>query len=771
MFPFATDSSSVQATHNPRLIISEVHPNIVSDGSSAQSHEWVEIHNLEPHPVNLDGWTIEDSQAIASLPDLTLEPGATVVVVGKSSDIVVPAGELLIILESRAIGTGLRNAGDRVALVNPYGVRHDAVSWGDVRWPTYSDPPNPRQSLIRTVTGGQSPTDNLTPWTIGEAISAEPGRHRHPRPDTAVRITKALAAPLNDEPESVTLKNISDQPLLTVNWSLTVGASLVKLRSVRIKPGESYTVTGTNGRLGSGLNAKGGHLVLRDPKGNWLATASWGADETFHRLPPPSLGEELHFDQLARIHPRVPWRETIEYERPSLVRAQPSEKSLRYADVAAVTLRERDAASPTQQSEEHVVWISEVYPTAGQGRADHQFEWFELTNSTDQEVNLDGWTIADNTSSDPLDGVTIPPGASIAIAASEDAGPDVIVAITDGRIGNGLANAGDQLRLIDPAGEIVSAISWGSDRDYTSIKSPKSDESIQRRSPNAAPRVGSPSPGRLDPMTSTADSEPSAGATASEAQSVSIESSDDSVEQPEPSSRAAVTQAVLRITEVLPAPLPSQPEWVEIHNPGDQTIDLSGWTIGDAEGRTELSGVILPGSRLVVTTKELEVDGPTLVVNRIGNGLNNDGDTIYVYDAGGLIIDQVRYGDESLPSPDRGLSIALDPERWLVTAQPTPGEDGVTPLLDDSFRSALTKQPISDEGRLPIVQPVPDDGSDAWMIVSFALIGVILTLIIRRWRPDDPVSEPAAEPATYSGPGANPSPGDELESNDEQTTR
>ena len=769
MFPFAFDSSSINATHNPRLIITEVHPNVLADGSPTESHEWVEIHNLEAAPVNLKDWILEDAQAIARLPDFELQPGATVLVVGSSSDIVVPAGESLIILESAEIGTGLRNAGDRVALINPYGVRHDAVSWGDVRSPRFSEPPNPRQSLIRTVTGGQSLTDDLTPWTVGEAISAEPERHRHPRPNTALRFTAALVDPLNDEPESVTLMNISDEPVLTVNWSLTVGNSLIKLRSVRIEPGESYTVTASSRRLGSGLNAKGGHLVLRDPKGNWLATASWGADETFHRLRSPSPGKELHFNPLARIHPRVPPYEFAKFERSILVHAHPDEPVLLSADIATRTVRERQATSMIQQSIDPAVWISEVYPTAGQGRADHQFEWFELTNSTDQEVSLDGWMIADNTSSDSLDGVILAPGASMAIAASPEAGQEMIVAITDGRIGNGLANAGDQLRLINPEGEVVSAISWGTDRDYTSVKSPGSDESIHRSTPDASPRVGSPSPGRLTSRLDNGLSQQTTVATTQEPQDAAVEPSSQLVEQAEP--LMATPRASLRITEILPAPLPGQPEWVEIHNPSDQTIDLTGWAIGDAEARTPLSGLMPPQSRLVITTQELDVNGPTLLVNRIGNGLNNDHDTIYIYDPEGLVVDDVQYGNDALPSPDRGLSIALDPERWLVTVQPTPGEDGVTPLLDDAFRAASVKQPVSDEGRLPIVQSVPDDGSDAWMIVSFALIGVILTLVIRRWRPDDPVPEPTAEPATYTGPGDDPPDEDTLEHGDGQRTQ
>ena len=103
--------------------------------------EWVELYNPSGAAVSLDGWFLEDAIAVAMLPDVDLEAGGTAVVVGANTDLTVPAGEMLIVLDSARIGTGLRNAGDRVALIDPYGVRRDAVSWGDVRTPFFVERP------------------------------------------------------------------------------------------------------------------------------------------------------------------------------------------------------------------------------------------------------------------------------------------------------------------------------------------------------------------------------------------------------------------------------------------------------------------------------------------------------------------------------------------------------------------------------------------------------------------------------------------------------
>ena len=769
LFSFANLGGSAKASHDPRLIISEVHPSVVASESSTDSNEWVEIHNLEQYPVSLEGWTIEDSQAIARLPDFEIEPGGAVLVVGSSADIAVPAGRSLVILESANIGTGLRNTGDRVALVNPVGVRYDAVSWGSVRTPRAIDPPNPRQSIIRTPTGGQTLSDSLTPWTVGEAISAEPERHRHALPDTTMRITMAQIDPPVGEAESITIKNISDKPLLTVNWSLTVGNSLVKLRSVRILPDESFEVTEPDGKLGAGLSRRGGHLVLRDQHGNWLATASWGDNDTFHRQSAPSPGDPLRFSPLARVHPRIPWFQTIDLGNRLIIGAVPRRSDARVADASQDIERLQLPSTADQESEQAGVWISEVHPTAGQGRNDPAFEWFEITNSTDQPVSLSGWTIADNTASDPLGELIIPPRSSVVVGGSSEAVPAISATIEDGRIGNGLANAGDQLRLIDAQGNVVSAVSWGDDRTHSSVKSPKADESVHVSSPGRAAIVAPPSAGTLSSRVETQTLPESA----QEATPVSTPSSS-STDEPtvatapaQPNADVPHERAPLRITEVMPAPLTGQPEWVELYNPGDQPIDLTGWSLGDTVRASPLVGTIPANARLVISTAPLDLSGPIFVVNRIGNGLNNDADTIAVIDPQGNVVHQIRYGDDQLPAPDRGLSIALDPERWVVTAEPTPGSDKVTPLIGDAFRTASPKPEVTEQERLPIVAASQNGGTNAWMIVSFALIGVIATLLVRRWRPEIEPTDPSTDSVTYTGTSDAPLIEQDLERDDE----
>ena len=757
--------SALASEHNAaQLVISEVHPVADPNGDSVAANEWIELHNASFAPIRLDDWMLEDAHAISSLPDIALGAGETVIVVGSAANLAASAGAQIIILDGAHIGNGLHNIGDRVALIDPFGVRHDMVSWGNSSLGYQFAAPNAGQSIGRSASGQQLLTDTPTPWSVEAQIQLHTGQHTHDPPESTARITTVLVDPLGDQQlESVTIKNVTLQSLLTINWSLTVGASWITLPSVRLEPGESRELTGPEGKIGRGLNAVAGHLVLRDAKGQWLSTASWGADHSFHSLPSPEPGHALHFHPFSRNHPRIArqssWWRALNSRR-QLLSAWPHQQPLRPSDISSSTTRLAhipDGPDGAQESAP-LIWISEVYPNAGQGRKDAAFEWFKLSNSSASPIALDGWSIADNNNVDPLDGMVVPPGGSVVVGGSFEPGTQIEFAIADGRIGNGLANTGDQLRLLDPAGEIISAISWGNDASFSKVAAPSPEVSVQRNAPNATPRLSPPSP--HDQPTAAqhpASAAPTAGAPAMITQSADGNGASQAagpVAEPVVMPRSAP----LRVTEIMPAPLSGQAEWVEIFNPTAHPVDLGGWALGDATQQTALSGVIGPRSRLIIATRALDAGlmhdtgADSIVVRRIGNGLNNDADTVRLLDPHGEIVDLVRYGHEALPAPARGHSLALAPDRWVVTVSPSPGSSAVQPLLDDSLRAPSERWAEPPDDRVPLLDASSEGGANAWMIVSFALIGVIVTLIVRRWQPDPSSPTDPRAPAAYGGP-------------------
>ncbi len=103
-------------------------------------------------------------------------------------------------------------------------------------------------------------------------------------------------------------------------------------------------------------------------------------------------------------------------------------------------------------------------------------------------------------------------------------------------------------------------------------------------------------------------------------------------------------------------------EWVELYNFGDDSVDISGWKIGDNDGQLDIlpentvlsSGSFLLISRNVNTFTDFwstEVPDGTQIIgidSKIGsNGLSSTGDTVILQDAEGSMVDSMSYGSES----------------------------------------------------------------------------------------------------------------------------
>ena len=108
--------------------------------------------------------------------------------------------------------------------------------------------------------------------------------------------------------------------------------------------------------------------------------------------------------------------------------------------------------------------IVEVFANAGEGARDAAFEWVEVLNAGEDAVDLAGWQLSDNASTDVLPAVQIAAGERLVIAATSEAagsfageGPERRVTLADVWLGNGLANGGNVVTLRDPVGRVVDA--------------------------------------------------------------------------------------------------------------------------------------------------------------------------------------------------------------------------------------------------------------------------------------------------------------------------
>ena len=160
-----------------------------------------------------------------------------------------------------------------------------------------------------------------------------------------------------------------------------------------------------------------------------------------------------------------------------------------------------------------------------------------------------------------------------------------------------------------------------------------------------------------------------------------------------PSSNNSVSQKVV-INELMvdPTPVVDLPpyEWIELHNTGEETLDLSGWKIAVGNAERTLSGAsITAGGYLLLCTAAAAVElsrfGHTLVIQL--PALRNSGNLVLLTNAEGQIVDQVNYSDTwygSSAKRNGGYTLErIDPLRscdernnWSASSDPSGGTPG-----------------------------------------------------------------------------------------------
>ena len=124
-------------------------------------------------------------------------------------------------------------------------------------------------------------------------------------------------------------------------------------------------------------------------------------------------------------------------------------------------------------------------------------------------------------------------------------------------------------------------------------------------------------------------------------------------------------------------------EWIEVLNPFNNVIDLSGWTVRDATQKE----TALPDQLLGL--------GQFAVVTNPSGKLNNDGDTIQLVDPSGSVVDEVVYGTDGEAVPKKPDALARDASgSWVVTGVLTPGAENAFEAVEvNSSQEAAVAAP------------------------------------------------------------------------------
>ena len=289
-------------------------------------------------------------------------------------------------------------------------------------------------------------------------------------------------------------------------------------------------------------------------------------------------------------------------------------------------------------------------------------EWVELLNRSGRPVDLAGLELCDNHRCDTVQGAGILGVAEVAVLARSTSACAVAV---DGTFSAALSNSGDSVAILGAVeldavayASADSGISWVFDDDGACESdaggTPGEALDCEGEPMDAPGPVDEPldDPGHPDdePVVDDADDGPGGLVGVDE-----------------------VAPGVLRITEVMANPAAcsdTEGEWIEVHNTGRDTVNLTGLWLADNSGQAPVNTTrfLRPDERAVLARSYAACD-PTQVDGTFDNALSNSGDLVELQRADGTVLDAMDYDDA--PS---GEVWVRDGEDWCHSDAPSPGE-------------------------------------------------------------------------------------------------
>ncbi len=264
-------------------------------------------------------------------------------------------------------------------------------------------------------------------------------------------------------------------------------------------------------------------------------------------------------------------------------------------------------------------------------------EWIELLNTSGQAINLSGWTLSDGSDINISLNGTISAHGFFLLERSDDHTVSNINA--DQIYTGGLRNNGENLRLRDPAGNRIDSANYPGGWP-AGDSSPRM--SMERRGGEDVPgnwgtysgsggwgRDAGANPIYGTPRQTNSFFLPTATATPTATTNPTTMST------PIPAQSVFINEIAWSGTFAS-----SSDEWIELHNPGPEPIDLHGWTLSDGgDIHIVLTGEISAfGFYLLERTDDSCVSDVRAQQIYTGN-LSNGGERLFLRDSAGRVID------------------------------------------------------------------------------------------------------------------------------------
>ena len=368
---------------------------------------------------------------------------------------------------------------------------------------------------------------------------------------------------------------------------------------------------------------------------------------------------------------------------------------------AETEISDEESESPPQESEEneqensvvvgyHDLRINEFMPDPESG-AD---ELVEIYNTLETAVDLTGWVVEEGG------------GKQTDLSGEIVAGGYVVVERKY------LNNSGDILFLRDAEGTMIDQVTYGNWDDgiiEDNIPAPKKGNTIILHQGEYKETIIS-SFGEMNVYTAKQDSSDANQESDNNDQETTdpvdnlqedevIENNQEAEEQdgveddlsdPEEEIQADEDQQTVNydysdeiaISELLPNPEGSDDsEWIELHNTGETTVNLKGWSLDDGEG----------GSSPFTVEEDLFIEaGQYLIIDRAMSGLalNNSGDAVRLMDPDGVIVSEYTY-----VTCHEGKSWAWINSEWIETMDITPGAENIVSVQTAEFLDEASDNP------------------------------------------------------------------------------
>jgi len=451
-------------------------------------------------------------------------------------------------------------------------------------------------------------------------------------------INEFVSDPILDEGEWIEIYNNSTSTIDLANWELHEGIKgststkkIVTLDNI-LEEGSFLVVNLSSSKLNNdgdriALYDSFGHIVDQVRYGNWVDEIDLeSADNAPATSDPNSVARIV--DGQNTGNNKNDFAVTTEKTpgEPNVIKAPASAPSSSGGGGSSNEIKSGKTYNPKD------ILISELVSDP----ADGEEEFVELYNNTTETINLAGWKIADGSETETL------------LAGEIDPKKYFVVEKPKGS----LNNAGDLVLLIDPSGQEIDKVVYGTWDDgniYDNASAASDPYSLIRKVEGQ------------DADNDYYDFVITETVTKGSKNIFSMSGEENSLNE------NVVLQTNIIISEVFPNPkgIDSEDEFIEIFNNGKETVDLKDWKLSDSTTKkyTIKQGSLKPGDFLVFKR------------SMTGIALNNTGgDEVKLYSVSGSVLDQVSYPG----SAQEDMSYAKNEDgNWVWTNKLTAGSKNI----------------------------------------------------------------------------------------------